>query len=115
MILNLFSPAHYAEFSRVLKKDGLLLKLIPQSGYLREIRALVGLDAYSNDAIVSHLSERFRLNERIRIFKTFPLTEVQARDFLAMTPLTFGIETETLDASQLTEITIDVELLIAKA
>lgn len=114
VILNLFSPAHYAEFSRVLKKDGLLLKLVPQSGYLREIRALAGLGVYSNDAVVSHLAEQFRLRDRIRLTRTFPLTEAQARDFLVMTPLTFGVAVESLDASRLTEITIDVELLIAE-
>ena len=117
VILNLFSPAHYAEFSRVLKQSGRLLKLVPQEGYLKEIRDLMGdrlrHETYSNEAVVSHLCERFRLIDRIRITKTYPLTPVQARDFLSMTPLTFGIETETLDADALSKITIDVELLIA--
>ena len=117
VILNLFSPAHYAEFLRVLKPGGRLLKLVPQEGYLKEIRDLMGdrlrHETYSNEAVVSHLCERFRLFDRIRITKTYPLTPVQARDFLAMTPLTFGIETETLDADALSGITIDVELLIA--
>ena len=119
VILNLFSPACYAEFARVLKKNGLLLKLVPQSGYLREIRALAGdrlrHETYSNESVVSHLSERFRLMDRVRVTKTFPLNGTQSRDFLMMTPLTFGVDVGALDANELKEITIDVELLIAKA
>lgn len=114
VILNLFSPAHYAEFRRVLKPDGRLLKLVPQSGYLKEIRALTGSRDYSNEAVVSHLKERFRLLDRVRITESYDLSESQARDFLAMTPLTFDVAPETLDASRLTHITIDVELLIAQ-
>ncbi len=115
VILNLFSPAHYAEFRRVLKQDGLLLKLVPRSGYLAEIRALIGQSAYSNEAVVSHLAEQFHLIDRIRVTEPFALTEAQSRDFLAMTPLTFDVETDALDASALKSITIDVELLIARA
>ena len=114
VILNLFSPAHYAEFRRVLKPDGRLLKLVPQSGYLREIRALLGERDYSNEAVISHLCERFRLLDRVRITQSFDLSESQARDFLAMTPLTFDVAPDRLDASQLMHITIDVEFLIAQ-
>ena len=117
VILNLFSPAHYAEFARVLKPGGKLLKLVPQEGYLREIRALMAdrlhREAYSNDAVVSHLSAQFHVADRIRISECYSLTEEQARDFLFMTPLTFGTDPGMLDASLLKEITIDVELLIA--
>lgn len=117
-LLNILSPAHYAEFRRVLKPTGRLLKLVPQEGYLREIRALLGerlrTRAYTNEAVVSHLSERFALPDRIRIQKTYPLSEEQAKDFLLMTPLTFGTPQETLDPHALDTITIDVELLIAE-
>ncbi|MBQ6235391.1 MAG: methyltransferase domain-containing protein [Clostridia bacterium] len=118
VVLNLFSPAHYAEFTRVLKPDGTLLKLVPQQGYLKEIRALMGdrlrKEQYSNEAVVSHLSERFRIADRTRVTYTLPLTREQAGDLIRMTPLTFGAEPDMLDALSLSEITIDVEILIAK-
>ena len=117
VILNLFSPAHYGEFARVLNRNGMLLKLVPQSGYLNEIRILAGnrlrRDTYSNEAVVTHLAESFHLIDRVRITETYPLDPMQARDFLTMTPLTFGIDAEKLDANKLKQITIDVELLIA--
>ena len=118
VILNLFSPAHYGEFKRVLKNDGYLLKLVPQTGYLREIRALMGdrlrHGTYSNDSVVSHMAEHFRIVDRVRVTETHVLSAEQSFDFLAMTPLTFGIDDDSLDARQLSCVTIDVELLIAK-
>lgn len=117
VVLNLLSPANYTEFARVLRPSGTLLKLVPQQGYLREIRALMGdrlhKEAYSNDAVVAHLSERFRLKDRVRITDTYPLTKEQAQDFIRMTPLTFNTNPDELDADALKEITIDVELLVA--
>ena len=118
VVLNLFSPAHYAEFTRVLKPDGTLLKLVPGEGYLREIRTLMGdrlrKEQYSNEAVVSHLSERLRVTDRVPVTYTLPLNAGQAKDLIRMTPLTFGTGPEALDASALDRITIDVELLIAK-
>ena len=118
VILNLFSPAHYAEFSRVLKRDGRLIKLVPQEGYLKEIRTLMTdrlrRETYSNQSVVSLLSDRFHLLDRIRICREYPLTPDQSKDFLHMTPLTFGTDPESLDADALHSVTIDVELLIAE-
>ena len=42
VLLDIFTPANYAEFARVLKKNGLVMKLAPRSGYLKELRALAG-------------------------------------------------------------------------
>ena len=41
MILDIFSPANYQEFQRVLQKNGLLIKVIPSSQHLQEIRSIV--------------------------------------------------------------------------
>jgi len=40
VILNILSPANYQEFQRLLRDDGMLIKVIPGSRYLQEIRAL---------------------------------------------------------------------------
>jgi 23S rRNA (guanine745-N1)-methyltransferase len=41
VVVNLLSPACYDEFVRVLKPSGRLFKIIPENGYLQEIRALI--------------------------------------------------------------------------
>ena len=40
VILDIFSPANYAEFERVLKAEGVIIKVVPTSSHLKEIRQL---------------------------------------------------------------------------
>src|SRR5699024_2534650 len=37
-ILNFLSPANYSEFKRILAEDGIIIKVIPGSAYLKELR-----------------------------------------------------------------------------
>ena len=41
ILLDIFSPANYGEFRRVLSKDGILIKVIPTENHLKEIRQKV--------------------------------------------------------------------------
>ncbi len=45
ILLNLLSPANYQEFARVLKPGGLLIKVIPGSEYLKEVRQALQIQA----------------------------------------------------------------------
>ncbi|WP_230200134.1 methyltransferase domain-containing protein [Bacillus niameyensis] len=38
VILNILSPSNYSEFNRLLKADGVVIKIVPQSDYLKELR-----------------------------------------------------------------------------
>ena len=40
-ILDIFSPAHYKEFQRLLSPNGYVVKVIPTKNHLREIRTKV--------------------------------------------------------------------------
>jgi len=42
-VVNVFSPANYSEFLRVLKPEGLVLKVMPGPLHLRELRLLTWL------------------------------------------------------------------------
>ena len=57
---------------------------------------------------------RFRVLERREIRETFPLTEAQAADLIAMTPLTQGIEKEQLDVAALRSVTIHLHILAGR-
>src|SRR5699024_1896748 len=41
IILNILSPSNYVEFNRLLKDDGLVIKIVPQTNYLKELREIV--------------------------------------------------------------------------
>lgn len=119
ILLDIFSPANYGEFRRVLSKDGILIKIIPTENHLKEIRQkvqdqLTNKD-YSNQDIKEHFQEHFTIlsNQTASLTKTITAEQLQA--LLSMTPLLFHIDQSKIDWSQLTEITIEAEILVGKA
>ena len=119
ILLDIFSPANYGEFRRVLSKDGILIKVIPTENHLKEIRQkvqdqLTNKD-YSNQDIKNHFQEHFTIlsNQTASLTKTITADQLQA--LLSMTPLLFHIDQSKIDWSQLTEITIEAEILVGKA
>ena len=47
-ILNVFAPSAYEEFSRVLKDDGVLIKAVPLSEHLWELKCAIYDEPYKN-------------------------------------------------------------------
>ena len=119
ILLDIFSPANYGEFRRVLSKDGILIKVIPTKNHLKEIRQkvqdqLTNKD-YSNQDIKNHFQEHFTILSSQTASLTKTITAEQLQALLSMTPLLFHIDQSKIDWSQLTEITIEAEILIGKA
>ena len=119
ILLDIFSPANYGEFRRVLSKDGILIKVIPTENHLKEIRQkvqdqLTNKD-YSNQDIKNHFQEHFTILSSQTASLTKPITAEQLQALLSMTPLLFHIDQSKIDWSQLTEITIEAEILVGKA
>ena len=118
ILLDIFSPANYGEFRRVLSKDGILIKVIPTKNHLKEIRQkaqdqLTNKD-YSNQDIKNHFQEHFTILSNQTASLTKPITAEQLQALLSMTPLLFHIDQSKIDWSQLTEITIEAEILVGK-
>ena len=119
ILLDIFSPANYGEFRRVLSKDGILIKVIPTENHLKEIRQrvqdqLTNKD-YSNQDIKEHFQEYFSIQSIQIASLTKPITAEQRQALLSMTPLLFHVDHTKIDWSQLTEITIESEILVGKA
>lgn len=119
MLLDIFSPANYGEFQRVLSKDGILIKVIPTENHLKEIRQMVQDQLtkkdYSNQDIKEHFQEHFSIQASQIASLTKSITAEQRQALLSMTPLLFHIDQTKIDWSQLTEITIEAEILVGKA
>lgn len=118
ILLDIFSPANYGEFRRVLSKDGILIKVIPTENHLKEIRQrvqdqLTNKD-YSNQDIKNHFQEHFTILSSQTASLTKTITAEQLQALLSMTPLLFHIDQSKIDWSQLTEITIEAEVLVGK-
>ena len=119
ILLDIFSPANYGEFRRVLSKDGILIKVIPTKNHLKEIRQkvqdqLTNKD-YSNQDIKNHFQEHFTILSSQTASLTKTITAEQLQALRSMTPLLFHVDQSKIDWSQLTEITIESEILVGKA
>ena len=118
ILLDIFSPANYGEFRRVLSKDGILIKVIPTENHLKEIRQRVQNQLtnkdYSNQDIKNHFQEHFTILSSQTASLTKTITAEQLQALLSMTPLLFHIDQTKIDWSQLTEITIEAEILVGK-
>ena len=119
ILLDIFSPANYGEFRRVLSKDGILIKVIPTENHLKEIRQMVQDQLtkkdYSNQDIKEHFQEHFSIQSSQIASLTKHITAEQRQALLAMTPLLFHVDQTKIDWSQLTAITIEAEILVGKA
>ena len=119
ILLDIFSPANYGEFRRVLSKDGILIKAIPTENHLKEIRQMVQNQLtkkdYSNQDIKEHFQEHFSIQSSQIACLTKSITAEQRQALISMTPLLFHVDQSKIDWSQLTEITIEAEILVGKA
>ena len=119
ILLDIFSPANYGEFRRVLSKDGILIKVIPTENHLKEIRQMVQDQLtkkdYSNQDIKELFQEHFNIQSHQTASLTKPITAEQRQALLSMTPLLFHVDHTKIDWTQLTDITIEAEILVGKA
>ena len=119
VILNILSPANYAEFSRLLKPDGLFVKVVPENDYLKELRAVFYDEAEQKpDANpAARVAEHFGSVKTERITYKFPLDQELLAKLIRMTPLTWGASEEKVNEALhvgITSITIDFTIIIAK-
>lgn len=95
MILSIFSPSNYEEFLRLLKQDGVVIKVVPEKNYLKELRTyLFHSDKkreYSNEEILTRFREHFPHGESKRITYTKTLEQPLLSPFFAMSPLAWSM------------------------
>jgi 23S rRNA (guanine745-N1)-methyltransferase len=118
-ILNILAPAHYDEFGRCLKKDGLLIKVVPSEDHLKEIRAHyyggTEKQSYSNQDVTARFQERFGVLEKLRLKYSFKPNGDQLIYFIQMTPLSWHVADEkpmTLPPDDELILTADFTVLI---
>lgn len=121
IILNILSPSNYKEFKRILVKDGLVLKVVPRSNYLKELReAFYDKDekkVYKNDEIVSLFEKHFHLLDTQILNYTISLNKEEWIRLVHMTPLTWSVEKERIDQfinQGSAKITVDLAILVGQ-
>jgi 23S rRNA (guanine745-N1)-methyltransferase len=111
IILNVLAPANYAQFRRCAKKGALIIKVVPEAGYLKEIRAAIGKPEYFDENAKRLFNENFNSIRCYRVCLRAAVKESLQKDFLQMTPLAWGTQKEGIDLSG--GLTIDLSVLCA--
>lgn len=121
VILNILSPSNYTEFDRLLKSDGIVIKIVPQSGYLKELREHLFQKPekrnYSNSGTVERFKESFQFVECSRLIYTMNLNKSSIEWLVQMTPLTWSTTEERINSflnKNSAQITVDLDILIGK-
>ncbi|MBQ7885955.1 MAG: methyltransferase domain-containing protein [Clostridia bacterium] len=116
VLLDIFTPANYAEFARVLAPGGVIMKLAPRSGYLRELRALAGdrlrHQEYDSSDVERYVHEKMNVLAQEAITYTLDVAQETAYHLARMTPMLAGVDVDALDLSGIAQITIDETLYI---
>lgn len=112
-LLNVLTPANYAEFGRVLRFGGRLLKIVPGPDHLAEIRGAVGKAAYGHtlDETLRVLQRQFVLLGTLPIRYSVRVDPALAEQVFTMTPMTAH---ESLPKALPDSIQVDVTLLLAQ-
>ena len=115
-VLDVFTPADYAEFARVLRPGGVVIKLAPRSGYLAELRqaagALLRRKTYDDGDVSRYAHAKMRVLAEETITYTLPVSPEMAADLARMTPMLAGIDGSRLDLTGVRTITIDENLYV---
>lgn len=112
-VLDVLTPANYDEFRRVLAPDGLLIKVFPGSGYLKELRAARGMPPYTEGQVDAYLREKTTIISETRVTVTHSVSDDLWRDFVWMTPLMQDLSAEEKDliaAKNTGSVTIDLHV-----
>lgn len=117
LLLNILSPANYSEFSRLLKENGLLIKVVPGKDYLKQLREVFHLNVEREERDpVAQVAEHFPSVKEKRVIYDFPLDAKLLESLIRMTPLTWHASEEEIEevlSIGIPFVTVDLTIIIA--
>lgn len=120
VVLNILSPSNYAEFHRLLRDGGMVIKVVPQRNYLKELRDFFFADSdkqvYSNQGTVERFYANFKSVDRVPLRYSVTIDQSLLVPLIQMTPLSWSVPKERIQAflkTNVTEITVELDILVA--
>lgn len=112
-IINILSPASYAEFKRTLKPGGKIVKALPQPGHLKELRKALNpaasLEPGDEPSDALKLAEsHLNIESQSRLCYSFAVVPELQADLFAMTPLAAHAKPPETHVAQ---VTVDIALV----
>jgi len=121
IILNILSPANYEEFARTLKDDGILIKVVSGSNYLKELRDVLydgtSKQSYSNEKVIEHYSKNFTILDMRDIVYNSRIDKEDLMHLIKMTPLSWSAADERIKQAinmGTNNITVDFTIIVGK-
>jgi len=119
VVLNILSPANYMEFNRILSFEGIVVKIVPRSNYLKEFRKVIfsnsDKNTYTNTSVKTLFKEQFHLVDKVKLSFFKKLNQGELKQLAQMSPLTWNMEKEQMKSLiNLPGITIDLDILVGK-
>jgi len=113
VVINILSPFNEKEVSRVLKEDGIFIKVSPKEQYLMELRSAFEIPTYTKEEEVSqNILAKFSLVTKAEINQKYSLTNEQLNHLLKMSPLTKSLNKN--ESKNISEITIALNFFVLK-
>ena len=111
VILNILSPSNAAEMKRVLKENGVIIKVTPHTDYLKELRELSNMSEYSNE---SQLEENIKSNfEVIKKHEIYKIYDLKISDFTLLSKMTPLLKNKEIQENT-KKITIALNIFLLK-
>lgn len=118
-ILNILSPSNYSGFQRILADHGMVIKVIPETRYLQELRGIfyksTDRDVYSNKKTIELFKQHFDLVDIQRVQYGVNMDHESIKQLVHMTPLSWGASEklkEQVSSRIKGEITFDFSILL---
>lgn len=106
IVIDFLSPFNAVELKRIMKDNGIIIKIAPGKNYLKEIK---NKDYLNEDIVKENILKWFDIIDSFRISDSFDLNSNQINDLVNMTPM----ENDKLYVG-LSSITIDLNIYILK-
>ncbi len=88
VILNILSPSNEKEMNRILKQDGIIIKVTPKKEYLCELRQILNIKEYENELqIEKNINKNYIILKKYIINEQKELDEESMLNLINMTPL----------------------------
>ncbi|MCM3785018.1 methyltransferase domain-containing protein [Neobacillus mesonae] len=118
-ILSILSPSNYEEFDRLVRDDGVIVKVIPGSGYLQELRSRfykhTAQQEYNNERTIRHFARHYQIICEEKVKYSLQLNAEEMALLIRMTPLSWGISEDMMrEVLQQQQVTFDYHILYGK-
>ena len=111
-VLNVFSPANYREFRRVLRPGGMLVKVVPGPRHLEQLRRALGDGDHDEGDVMRIFQRNCDTTAVIPATRTFDVPPERVPTLIGMTPLAFRLDEAQRRKIMVSRITIDARVLV---